>query len=68
MPIYFFVGRYDSNTPSSLASDYLERIQAPDKGIVWFEQSAHFPFLEEPDRFASGLLDLTARAQTALSP
>jgi pimeloyl-ACP methyl ester carboxylesterase len=68
VPIYFFVGRYDSNTPSSLASDYLDRIQAPDKGIVWFEQSAHFPFLEEPDHFASALLDMTARAQTALSP
>lgn len=55
VPIYFFLGRYDFNTPSPLASSYLARLRAPRKGITWFERSAHFPFFEEPARFAAEL-------------
>jgi pimeloyl-ACP methyl ester carboxylesterase len=56
VPIFFFLGRYDHNTPSQLAAGYLERLQAPIKELVWFEGSAHFPFLEEPARFHSEML------------
>jgi pimeloyl-ACP methyl ester carboxylesterase len=52
VPVFFFLGRYDHNTPSSIAARYLDRLRAPVKGLVWFEQSAHFPFFEEPTRFA----------------
>ena len=55
VPIFFFLGRHDFNTPSSIAANYLERLRAPLKGLVWFEQSAHFPFFEEPVRFAMEL-------------
>jgi len=51
VPVFFFVGRHDFNTPSQLASEYLERLETPLKGLVWFEHSAHFPFFEEPDLF-----------------
>jgi pimeloyl-ACP methyl ester carboxylesterase len=51
VPIFFFLGRYDYNTPSALATDYLERLEAPLKEVVWFEHAAHFPFLAEPERF-----------------
>ena len=37
--------------PSSIAAAYHDRLQAPLKGVVWFEESAHFPFFEEPGRF-----------------
>jgi pimeloyl-ACP methyl ester carboxylesterase len=53
VPVFFFLGRYDHNTPPSIAAGYLERLRAPMKGLVWFEQSAHFPFFEEPTRFAA---------------
>ncbi len=56
VPVFFFLGRYDLNTPSQLAADYMGRLHAPLKGIVWFEQSAHFPFFEEPHRFRSEML------------
>ena len=51
IPIYFFIGRSDFTTPHELVSEYYERIQAPKKEIVYFENSAHFPFFEEPQEF-----------------
>lgn len=51
VPVFLFLGRHDLNTPSQLAAEYLVRLDAPLKELVWFEHSAHFPFLEEPDRF-----------------
>jgi pimeloyl-ACP methyl ester carboxylesterase len=51
VPVFLFLGRHDLNTPSQLAAEYLDRLDAPLKGLVWFEQSAHFPFFEEPDHF-----------------
>ena len=38
-------------TISVLAARYFERIQAPAKRLVWFEQSAHNPPFEEPAHF-----------------
>jgi pimeloyl-ACP methyl ester carboxylesterase len=58
VPVAFFLGRHDFNTPSTLAKDYFERTQAPWKRLVWFEQSAHFPFLEEPEKFHSEMMRL----------
>lgn len=52
VPIYFCVGRYDYNTPSSLVKNYYDLIIAPKKEIIWFEESAHFPHFEEPVKFA----------------
>lgn len=51
VPVFFFLGRHDLNTPSELAAQYLERLDAPLKELVWFEPSAPFPFFDEPDRF-----------------
>lgn len=61
IPIFFFLGRHDWNEPSTLAADYLRRIRAPEKGLVWFEDSAHFPFLEQPDHFHRAMLALDRR-------
>lgn len=51
VPVFFLLGRHDHITPSGLAAGALDRLSAPLKGLAWFEQSAHFPFFEEPDRF-----------------
>ncbi|HKK08302.1 MAG TPA: alpha/beta hydrolase [Gemmatimonadota bacterium] len=55
VPVYFFMGAHDLNTPPGLARAYLDRISAPLRRFVLFESSAHFPFLEEPDRFRGEL-------------
>jgi pimeloyl-ACP methyl ester carboxylesterase len=52
IPVFFFLGRHDWVTPSSLAIEYLDRLEAPRKERVWFERSAHFPFFEQPEKFA----------------
>ena len=51
MPYYIFQGRKDNNTPSSLVQAYYDSIVAPDKDLVWFENSAHGPLGEEPEMF-----------------
>ncbi|MBA4495438.1 alpha/beta fold hydrolase [Paenactinomyces guangxiensis] len=48
VPAYFFVGRYDYLAPSELQEQYYEYLDAPVKDIIWFENSAHAPHLEEP--------------------
>lgn len=63
VPVFFFLGRHDYNTPSPLAADYLERLRAPRKGLVWFERSAHFPFFEQPERFHAELLRVERAAR-----
>lgn len=52
IPVYFFTGPYDYTDPFSLTEQYFSKINAPEKYIVWFEESAHCPFYEEPAVFA----------------
>jgi pimeloyl-ACP methyl ester carboxylesterase len=52
IPVYFFTGRYDYTDPFVLTEQYFSKINAPEKHMVWFEKSAHFPFYEEPAAFA----------------
>lgn len=61
VPVFFFQGAHDYITPASLAVEYFRRLKAPYKRIVWFPKSAHFPFFEEPRRFAAEM----KRVQTA---
>lgn len=51
VPVYFFTGRHDYNTPFSLTEEYFNSINAPVKEFFWFEESAHSPHLEEPGKF-----------------
>ena len=60
VPVYFFLGRYDYNEPSELAAAYLQALSAPSKKLVWFDESAHFPFLEEPAKFAAEMTRVLA--------
>jgi len=41
---------------SPIAAAWLERLKAPKKVEVWFENSAHLPTLEEPGRVFAALL------------
>jgi pimeloyl-ACP methyl ester carboxylesterase len=53
MPVYFFTGRFDYTDPAPCTVRLFESISAPAKKLIWFEQSAHFVFLDEPSRFAA---------------
>lgn len=48
--IVLFEGRHDFTTPSAVAAEWLDHVQAPSKKLVWFENSAHMMPVEEPGR------------------
>ncbi|MBE0647189.1 MAG: alpha/beta hydrolase [Bacteroidales bacterium] len=65
IPIYFFHGIYDYTVSYPLAKNYFEAIQAPVKGFYKFENSAHSPHFEEPEKVRRILLaDVLAGAST----
>jgi proline iminopeptidase len=49
-PIVIFNGRYDDTTSAALAARWLEKVHAPAKKLVWFENSAHMMHVEEPGK------------------
>ncbi len=63
MPVYFFMGAHDLVTPVSLAQEYFELVDAPAKSWVEFENSAHFPFFEEPEKFAEMMARVVEETQ-----
>jgi pimeloyl-ACP methyl ester carboxylesterase len=55
-PVYLFEGRRDYVAPTTCAAQLFGELTAPRKVWVWFDRSAHFPFLEEPEKFHEELL------------
>lgn len=56
VPVYFFLGRHDYNAPTALTEEYERTLEAPKKGIVWFEHSAHSPWINEPEKFTEEVI------------
>ncbi len=56
-PIFMFEGRYDLTTPSQVTADWFKHLEAPKKGFVWFENSAHMIEVEEPGRVLVHLVE-----------
>lgn len=56
VPIFFFEGRHDPYGRSSLVWDYSQTMKAPKKQFIWFENSGHFPFFEEKQKFQDELV------------
>lgn len=50
IPIYFFAGIYDYTCCYSLQKEYYEQVQAPLKAFYTFDNSAHSPLFEEPEK------------------
>jgi proline iminopeptidase len=57
VPLFLFLGRYDWQTPSTLAAPWLDTVTAPSKKVIWFERSAHSPMIDEPEAFAKALIE-----------
>jgi len=51
IPVYFCLGRYDYTIAHPLSEKYFHHITAPLKKLIWFENSAHCPHWEEPEKF-----------------
>ncbi len=51
VPVYFLMGRHDYVTVYELVEQYYDILEAPHKELIWFENSAHSPNYEEPEKF-----------------
>lgn len=58
IPCYFAMGKYDYMTSTRAARNYFDKLEAPKKEFAVFENSAHYPQLEEKERFAEWLVNL----------
>jgi pimeloyl-ACP methyl ester carboxylesterase len=58
MPAFFLLGRQDHWVPVPTSLTYFESLTAPRKELIWFEHSGHEPFVDEPGKFNSSVVDL----------
>lgn len=59
VPVYILQGKYDYQVSYQLAKEYLDSIVAPKKAFFTFEESAHSPNIEEPERFVEVVRSIT---------
>mgnify|MGYP001417842235 CR=1 FL=1 len=57
VPVFFMLGKHDHAVPSILAEQYFNILNAPSKELIWFENSAHLPNIEEKDNFNDVLIN-----------
>jgi pimeloyl-ACP methyl ester carboxylesterase len=58
MPVVLMLGRRDPWVPAETSAAYYEVLRAPSKKLVWFEESGHEPFVDEPSKFIEVMLEL----------
>jgi pimeloyl-ACP methyl ester carboxylesterase len=64
VPIVMVQGRLDRVAPGEVAQRYVDILEAPSKELVWFENSAHTPHLEEPEKFRDLLMQIRSHQST----
>jgi pimeloyl-ACP methyl ester carboxylesterase len=57
-PVFFFLGRNDHWVPPETSVAYFDALTAPSKRLVWFEESGHEPFVDEPAKFNASMVEL----------
>ena len=62
VPVFFFIGRHDHVVASETSVAYFDMLTAPSKRLVWFEESAHEPPVEEPAKFNAAMAELVRPA------
>jgi pimeloyl-ACP methyl ester carboxylesterase len=50
LPLVILQGRHDRGTSSALVDRWFADVRAPTKRLIWFEDSAHMVFEEEPGK------------------
>ena len=61
VPFYIFHGHQDMNTPWTLVQEWYPMIEAPDKDLIFFENSGHNPMSDEPGAFKAALREKAAK-------
>jgi pimeloyl-ACP methyl ester carboxylesterase len=60
MPVFFFLGRKDHFVPPETSVAYYEALTAPSKRLVWFDESGHEIFADEPAKFNASMVGLVS--------
>jgi pimeloyl-ACP methyl ester carboxylesterase len=58
MPVFFFLARKDHFVPAETSVAYYDALSAPSKRLVWFEESGHELFADEPAKFNASMIEL----------
>ncbi|WP_462411548.1 alpha/beta fold hydrolase [Neobacillus sp. Marseille-QA0830] len=57
VPVTLMMGRYDLTVPHQPTQEFFDRLQAPRKEWMHFENSAHSPNYEEQEKFTQKLIE-----------
>ena len=63
VPVYITHGKYDYQVSYALAREYFDKIEAPEKAFFTFENSAHSPNAEEPEKFVQTVREIASKTQ-----
>jgi pimeloyl-ACP methyl ester carboxylesterase len=63
VPVYIFQGINDYQTPYVVAKEFFDHVKAPRKAFYPFENSAHSPLMEEPEKFNALLKQILQQNQ-----
>ena len=58
MPAFFLLGRKDHWVPAEASIAYIDALVAPWKQVIWFEESSHEIFVDEPEKFNATMREL----------
>ena len=58
MPTFFLLGRKDHCVSPRNSMEFIDNLTAVKKEVVWFEDSMHLPFMDEPDKFNTTMKEI----------
>ncbi|MGL5616854.1 MAG: alpha/beta fold hydrolase [Sarcina sp.] len=58
LPIYYILGENDWQTPYTIASEYFQKIDAPNKKLYLIKNAGHMTMVDNKDDFLKALLDI----------
>jgi pimeloyl-ACP methyl ester carboxylesterase len=62
VPIYFLEGKYDMITPTILVEEFYNNLDAEKgKRLVIFENSGHWPMIEEKEKYLDTLVNIVLK-------
>lgn len=67
VPVYVFQGKYDYQVSYVVAKEFARTVKAPVKGFYTFENSAHSPCFEEPEKMCLILREDVLQGKVDLS-
>jgi pimeloyl-ACP methyl ester carboxylesterase len=68
MPVFFFLGRKDHWVPAEISLAFIDALAAPSRKLVWFEESGHEPFMDEPAKFNAAMTGLVRPVLSSAPP